>query len=125
MTKRRKKTGFDRFFEEQMKDPAFAAGYEKERARIDAIDRVIRVLDKARVELGMSKAELARSIAAKPEVVRRLFTVEAPNPTIGTVAKLASVLGLRLELVPEGMSSRPRKASSRRKARDAEDAAVQ
>lgn len=125
MTTRRKKTGFDRFLDEQMKDPTFAAGYEKERAKIDAIDQVIRVLDEARVELGMSKAELARSIAAKPEVVRRLFTVEAPNPTIGTVAKLASVLGLRLELVPASRPSRPRKALSCRKARDGEDAAVQ
>ena len=58
MTKRRKKTGFDRFLDEQMKDSTFAAGYQSERARIDAIDRVIHVLDEARVEMGMSKAEL-------------------------------------------------------------------
>lgn len=121
MPTRRKKTGFDRFFDEQMKDPAFAAGYEKERARIDAIDHVIHVLDEARVEMGMSKADLARSIAAKPEIVRRLFTAEAPNPTIGTIAKLADVLGLRLELVPAARRTRPRKAASQRKPRGAED----
>ena len=107
MTARRKKTGFDRFFDEQMKDPTFAAGYAEERAKIDAVDRVIRVLDEARVELGMSKAELARQISAKPEIVRRLFTVRDPNPTLGTVAKLAAVLGLRAP------RPRPRRAAGR------------
>jgi ribosome-binding protein aMBF1 (putative translation factor) len=118
MTARRKRTGFDRFFDEQMKDAGFAAGYAEQRAKIDAVDRVIRVLDEARVELGMSKAELARQISAKPEIVRRLFTVKNPNPTIGTVAKLAAVLGLRLELVPTKAGARSRTRDGRRR-RDA------
>ena len=117
MTTRRRKTGFDRFFDEQMKNPAFAAGYAEERAKIDAVDRVIRMLDEARVELGMSKADLARQISARPEIVRRLFTVKDPNPTIGTVAKLAAVLGLRLELVPTRGSSRTHQPRTRRAAR--------
>ena len=99
-----------------MKNPAFAAGYAEERAKIDAVDRVIRMLDEARVELGMSKAELARQISAKPEIVRRLFTVKDPNPTIGTVAKLAAVLGLRLELVPRTDAARTRRSGPRRAA---------
>lgn len=33
------KTGFDRFFDKQMENPIFAAGYAKERARIDKYDR--------------------------------------------------------------------------------------
>jgi ribosome-binding protein aMBF1 (putative translation factor) len=93
--------------------PAFAAGYAEERAKIDSVDRVIRMLDEARIELGMSKAELARQISAKPEIVRRLFTVKDPNPTIGTVAKLAAVVGLRLELVPKSSSARTRKSRPR------------
>lgn len=109
MTARRKRTGFDRFFDERMKDPSFAAGYAEERAEIDAVDRVIRVLDDTRVELGMSKAELARQISATPEIVRRLFTVRAPNPTLNTITKLAQVLGLRLELVPTRGTARTRK----------------
>jgi ribosome-binding protein aMBF1 (putative translation factor) len=114
MTARRKKTGFDRFFDEQMKDPGFAAGYAEERAKIDAVDRVIRVLDEARLELGMSKAELARQISATPEIVRRLFTVKDPNPTLNTIARLAQVLGLRLELVPTRGTNRTRGQRARR-----------
>ncbi len=56
-------------------------------------------LDEARLELGVSKAELARAISAEPEIVRRLFTAESPNPTLRTVVRLANVLGYTLELV--------------------------
>ena len=34
-----------------------------------------------------------------PEAVRRLFSVDSPNPTIGTLTALADALGL--ELVPQ------------------------
>jgi hypothetical protein len=111
-TARRPKTGFDTFFESQMADPEFAAAYTEARAEIDGVDGLVRALDEARVAVGLSKAELARRIDAKPEVVRRLFTTDAPNPTMATVVKLATVLGLRFELVPHG----PRKAMHRRPA---------
>jgi ribosome-binding protein aMBF1 (putative translation factor) len=70
------------------------------RSTIDATDQLVRAMDAARVELGMSKAELARRIGAKPEIVRRLFTARTANPTLNTVAQIADVLGLRLDLVP-------------------------
>lgn len=95
----RRKTGFDKFFDAQLKDPDFASGYERAKREIDAVDRIVRALDEARVEVGMSKAELARRISSTPEVVRRLLTEEHANPTIATVVKLANALGLRLELV--------------------------
>jgi ribosome-binding protein aMBF1 (putative translation factor) len=96
---RRPKTGFDKFFDEQMASPSFAKAYGEGRAQIDAVDQLVRCLDQARLELGMSKAELARAISAKPEIVRRLFTTESPNPTLGTVVRLANALGYTLELV--------------------------
>ena len=49
--------------------------------------------------LGMTKAELARRADLTPEVVRRLFSADSPNPTIGTLTALADSLGL--ELVPQ------------------------
>ncbi len=92
------KTGFDKFFDGQMKKPSFVKGYKKARAEIGAVDRLVRALDEARIKTGMSKAELARLITAKPEIVRRLFTAKA-NPTLETVTKIAAALGYRLELV--------------------------
>jgi ribosome-binding protein aMBF1 (putative translation factor) len=73
------KTGFDRFFDEQMKDRKFAGAYGEARAEIDATDKLVRALDQARVLSGISKAELARKIGAKPEILRRLFTIEGAN----------------------------------------------
>ena len=102
---RRKKTGFDKYFDSRMKDPAFASAYTEARAVIDSTDALIRALNSARLLEGLSKAELARQIAARPEVVRRLFTAADTNPTLATVLKLADALGFHLELVPNEPSA--------------------
>ncbi len=109
-------TGFDRFFKKQMGNPAFRAEYERARAEIDATDQLVRDLDAAREQAGMGKSELARKIAARPEVVRRLFTAENPNPTIDTIVKVATALGYHLELVQNLPPRRGRKAVSRPRA---------
>jgi ribosome-binding protein aMBF1 (putative translation factor) len=96
-----KKTGFDKFLDEQMKSPSFAKSYAEARAEVDAIDAMVRALDAAREKSGMTKADLAAAIEARPEVVRRLFTQKNPNPTLSTLIRLASVLGYRIQLVRE------------------------
>jgi len=90
-----RKTGFEKFFDQQTKKPSFAKGYRKARAELDVVDQLVRALDDARVKTGMSKAVLARLISAKPEIVRRLFTSKA-NPTLETFTKIAAALGYRL-----------------------------
>lgn len=95
-----KKTAFDKYFEGRMKDPAFASAYNEARSVIGSTDALIRALDQARLLVGVSKADLARKIEARPEVVRRLFTAADSNPTLATVLKLADALGFHLELVP-------------------------
>lgn len=82
-----------------MRDPVFAATYAEARAVIDSTDALMRVLDQARLHLGVSKADLARRIEARPEIVRRLFTSKRSNPTLATVLKLIEALGFHLELV--------------------------
>ncbi len=47
------------------------------------------------VEVGMSKAELARAIGKEPSSIRRFFTAKV-NPELKTVAAVADVLGARL-----------------------------
>jgi DNA-binding phage protein len=93
------KTGFDRFLDEKLRDPEFRQEYEAERAEIAATDGFIRALELARAGRGISKAELARRISVKPEIVRRLLTDATGNPTIGTVLKVATALDCHLELV--------------------------
>ncbi len=106
MPSKRKKTGFDKFFDEQMRDDKFRAGYEKIRNEVDVVDALVRALDAARVDVGISKAELARQIAAKPAAIRRLFTAQRANPTLATFAKLAEALGYELHLTPKTSSPR-------------------
>jgi len=93
------RTGADRYFERRASEPGYAEAYDEARRRIDSIDRLVRALDDRREELGLSKAELARRAELAPEAVRRLFSVDSPNPTIGTLTALADALGL--ELVPQ------------------------
>lgn len=97
---RRPSTGFDRYFNDRMNDPEFASAYESAREEIDSVDALVRALDAAREKKGLSKAALARLVDMTPEVVRRLFTAEAPNPTLETVVKLAGALDYQLGLLP-------------------------
>ncbi|MBI5535274.1 MAG: helix-turn-helix transcriptional regulator [Deltaproteobacteria bacterium] len=110
------KTGFGKFFDAQMAQPSFAKDCKQARAEVDAIDQIVRALDGAREQLGLTKADLARAISAKPEIVRRLFTAEDPTPTLSTVVKVAIALGYRLELVRgiHGPCARHRGAVHRR-----------
>jgi ribosome-binding protein aMBF1 (putative translation factor) len=65
------KTGFDRYFIGRMKDREFATGYDEARGEIDTVDELMRALDRAREDGGLSKAELARRMETQPEAVRR------------------------------------------------------
>jgi DNA-binding phage protein len=94
------KTGFDKFLDEKLRDSAFREEYEVARAEVTATDALIRALEGARAGRGISKAELARRIAVKPEIVRRLLTDAGGNPTFSTILKVATALDYHLELVP-------------------------
>lgn len=95
-----KKTGFDKWVGRKMRRKTFADAYRASREQVGAVDRIVRALDQVREESGMSKAELARAIDAKPEIVRRLFTRQGVNPTLQTVVEIARALGLALCLTP-------------------------
>ncbi len=94
----RKKTGFDRYVDTQMRDPEFRAAYEAARARIELVDQLVRSLDDAREEKGISKAELARRIGAEPAAIRRLLTAPERNPTMATFVGAADALGLEVRV---------------------------
>jgi len=76
------------------------AAHEAAARRIRRIDELVRAIDARRVELGWTKAELARRAGMPPEAVRRLFSVEGPNPTAATLVALADALDLELVARP-------------------------
>jgi DNA-binding phage protein len=94
------RTGAERYFADQQRDAEYGRAYKAAQARIRQTDALVRALDERRIARGMSKAELARSAGVQPEAVRRLFTMNAPNPTANTLLALASALDLELVTRP-------------------------
>lgn len=99
-------TSFDRRFDRWMQDPEFAESYRLNRARIDAIDALMRTLDDERARQKITKADLARRIEAEPAAVRRLFTWSRPNPQIGRLVDIAHELGLEITIKKRKRSRR-------------------
>jgi DNA-binding phage protein len=83
-----------------LEDPEFLREYIAESMRIATIDAIVNALDDAREAAGLSKAELARAIRAEPATIRRLFSSDKSNPTLGTLAEIAAALGLRITVEP-------------------------
>ena len=107
------RTAAERYLAKQLKSPEYRAANDRARGRIGQIDTMVRALDDRRTALGHTKAELARRADLAPEAVRRLFSTEAPNPTIATLVALADALDLELTVTP-----RPRvRAASRNQSR--------
>jgi DNA-binding phage protein len=92
-----------------MKDREFAAAYTEARAGIDSVDAFVRSLDEVRSKAGVSKALLAKRTGTQPAAMRRLLTMDAPNPTLATVMSIVRSLGYSLALVPaQGRAKRGR-----------------
>ena len=83
----------------RMQDPEYREAYERAAREIAQTDAVIRELDALRVDLGMSKAELARRVDRNASSIRRLFTARQSRPELPLVAALADALGAELRVV--------------------------
>jgi transcriptional regulator with XRE-family HTH domain len=83
----------------RMQDPEYRLAYERAAREIAQTDAVIRELDALRVDLGMSKAELARRVNRNASSVRRLFTASQVRPELPLIAAIADVLGADLRVV--------------------------
>jgi ribosome-binding protein aMBF1 (putative translation factor) len=84
----------------RMQDPEYRAAYERAAREVAQTDAVIRQLDLLRVDLGMSKAELARRVDRNASSVRRLFTASQARPELPLIVALADALGAELRVVP-------------------------
>ncbi len=93
------RTGAERYLERRLEDFEYREAYEHARERIAQFDQVIRALDERRVELALSKAELARRADMPPDAVRRLFASGPSNPTLRTLTAIAEALGLEIAAI--------------------------
>lgn len=86
--------------DERLRDPEFRAEYERTRRELEQVNSVMQALDALRINAGLSKADLARTIGRNDAVVRRLFTAQV-NPELRTVAALAAALNAEVRIVPQ------------------------
>jgi ribosome-binding protein aMBF1 (putative translation factor) len=97
---------------ERMRDAEFRQAYERAAREIEQTDQVIQALDALRVELGMSKAELARRINRNASSIRRLFTAGHVRPELPLIAAIADALGADVRVVPRARSAKERDRNS-------------
>ena len=101
---------------QRMPDPEYRQAYERAAREIAQTDQVIRELDTLRVDLGISKAELARRIDRNASSIRRLFTASHARPELPLVAAIADALGAEVRVVAKQQTARgTSKASTGRK----------
>ncbi len=93
-------TFYEQYRKQRLTDPAFRSHYEQHRVEIDAVDRVVARIEDRRVELGLTKAGLARLVGRKPESVRRLLSGNVVNPTLTTVSEIVTALGMEIVVKP-------------------------
>jgi ribosome-binding protein aMBF1 (putative translation factor) len=93
-------SAYEQYRNRRLADPEFRSHYERHRREIDAVDRIVAAIEARRVELGLSKADLARLVGRKPESVRRLLSGNLVNPTLTTVSEMAIALGMEMIMRP-------------------------
>lgn len=97
---------YERFRAQNMEDPEFRAAYERAARQITQIDIVIQALDALRMDLGMSKAELARRVGRNASSVRRLFSSSGARPELSLIVSLADALDAEIRIVPRKRKAR-------------------
>jgi transcriptional regulator with XRE-family HTH domain len=91
---------------QRMQDPEYRAAYERTARELAQTDALIRELDALRVDLGISKAELARRVDRNASSVRRLFTASQARPELPLIVALADALGAEVRVVPRAAKAR-------------------
>jgi predicted transcriptional regulator len=80
--------------QEMLKNPEFKAAYDA----LEPEYQLANALIKARVAKKMTQAEVAEKSGVSRTVIARLES-GTTNPTVGTVSRVASILGKELKLV--------------------------
>lgn len=87
--KDRKHLDFEIWEKEALKDPVLKAEYDRQQPEFALI--------RARIESGLTQAQLAKEIGTKQSVISRLENGRA-NPSIAFLQKLANALNSSLEI---------------------------
>jgi len=105
-----KKTNFDRYLKQQMKDPAFATRFEQAGEAWDVSIQLAAL----RQQAGLSQKELARRLKTSQQHISRLESPGYEGHSLANLRRVATVLNARVRV-----SFEPERNPSRRDARTA------
>jgi len=89
---------FELFLDEQLQSPEDRAEFERRLAKVKNTAEVMHIIEQARKEAGLAKAEVARRMGRKPSAVSRLLSGNGANPTLDTLVDLADAVGLEVDV---------------------------
>lgn len=92
-----KKTNFERYLDEQLKDPAFAARFEEAGEAWDVSLQLAALRQKA----GLSQKGLARRLKTSQQNVSRLESPGYEGHSLSMLRRVAKALGARVSVVIE------------------------
>lgn len=92
-----KKTNFDRYLEEQMQDPAFAARFKEAGEAWDVALQIAALREQA----GLSQKELARKLKTSQQQISRLESPDYEGHSLSMLRRVAKVLNARVRVVIE------------------------
>jgi transcriptional regulator with XRE-family HTH domain len=100
-----KKTNFDLYLEEQLKDPVFAERFEQAGEAWDVALQLAALREKA----GLSQKELARKLHTSQQQISRLESPAYEGHSLSMLRRVAHALGATVRVTLE--SSHPARAS--------------
>ena len=92
-----KKTNFDRYLEEQLQDPAFAARFEQAGEAWDVALQIVAL----RQQAGLSQKELAKLLKTSQQQISRLESPGYEGHSLSTLRRVADALHARVRIVFE------------------------
>ena len=92
-----KKTNFDRYVEEQMRDPAFAARFEQAGEAWEVALQLAALRQRA----GLSQGELAKRLKTSQQHISRLESPGYEGHSLANLRKVAGALHARVRVVFE------------------------
>ncbi len=97
-----KKTNFDLYLEEQLKDPDFAGRFERAGEAWDVARQIAALREKA----GLSQRDLARKLHTSQQSISRLESPSYESHSLTMLRRVAEVLGatVRVTFAPKGES---------------------
>jgi transcriptional regulator with XRE-family HTH domain len=106
-----KPTNFDRYLDEQLRDPAFAASFARAGEAWDVALQIAALRQRA----GLSQKELAKRLRTSQQQVSRLESPGYEGHSLGTLRRVAIALDAQVRVVFEPLSH----ASAAKRARTA------